>query len=292
MSAELDKARRQIADGDRKGAIKTLWLVEAKARSEVGEAWGLVEAAKRLIGAPETKVQKEAQLLLEHGQAHVARLASSRAAPAQAVRPTDIDQPADVTPLSLGIVLVGAAVMLIAIFLPQFETSSFARIEKNSLVQNGDGWWFIGIAVLAAGTAYRAYRNQRTSFAAVALGAIGIGLAIYYGTAHSQRRLCSVSPLNIGQHCSLATPGIGIYAAGVGGLLMLIGGLQIFRSEAAHVQAPQRGEPRTESPAPAPAPARASALAERLRTLDNLHAGGVITDAEHAQRRAALLDEV
>lgn len=182
MSAELDKARRQIAEENRKGAIKTLWLVEAKARSELGEAWGLVDAAKRLIAAPETKVQKEAQLLLEHGQSHVARLSQSRPTQSHAVRPTDTDRPADVTPLSFGIVLVGAAVMLIAIFLPQFETSSFARIEKNSLIQNGDGWWFIGLAVLAAGTAYRAYRNQRQSFAAVALGAIGIGLAIYYGT--------------------------------------------------------------------------------------------------------------
>lgn len=77
---------------------------------------------------------------------------------------------------------------------------------------------------------------------------------------------------------------------------MLIGGLQIFRSEVATERRealPKREEAqRAEPQAPAPAPARASILAERLRTLDNLHAGGVITDAERAQRRAALLDEV
>src|SRR5205823_1268991 len=125
-------------------------------------------------------------LLLQHGQAHLARLAGPARQPVQPVAREE--GPVDVTPLSFGIVLVGAAVMLIAVFLPQFESSSFARVEKNSLIQNGDGWWFIGLAVLAAGTAYRAYRNQRQSFASVALGVIGIGFAIYYGTSHSQRR--------------------------------------------------------------------------------------------------------
>lgn len=79
--------------------------------------------------------------------------------------------------------------MLIAVFLPQFETSTFSQIEKNSLIQNGGGWWCIGLAVGAAGAAYRAYRNQRRSYAAVILGGIGILVAIYYGTSHSERQL-------------------------------------------------------------------------------------------------------
>jgi hypothetical protein len=185
-------------------------------------------------------------------------------------------------------VLVRAAVMLIAVFLPQFESGSFAGVEKSSLIQNGDGWWFIALAVLAAGTAYRVYRNQRQSFAAVGFGGIGIGCAIYYGTSHSQRELCSAVS-SFASHCSLATPGFGIYAAGVGGLLTLIGGWQIFRTPAADEQ---HEKPAKERAAPQAPTTPASTIAERLRTLDQLHASGVITDAEHAHRRAALLDEV
>ena len=198
----------------------------------------------------------------------------------------DDEEPADVTPLSFGIVLAGAGLMLLGVFLPQFESNTFARIEKNTLIQNGDGWWFILLAVIAAGAAYRAYRNQRRSFASVVVGAIGIGLAFYYGTSHSQRKLCSLSP-GFGQHCTLGTPGIGIYAAGVGGLLILIGGWQIFRSDRAELPAEETQAP----PAPSQAPS-GTTIADRLRTLDQLRDDGLVTDAEHARRRAALIDEV
>lgn len=197
---------------------------------------------------------------------------------------------ADVTPLSLGIVLAGAGLMLIAVFLPQFESSTFAQIEKNSLIQNGGGWYFIALAVLAAGTAYHAYRNQRRSFGAVLFGAIGIGTAFYYGTSHSQRELCSVSSVTFAQRCSLGTPGIGIYAAGVGGLLVMIGGWQIFKSELVERDMEEEDEEKEEEHLPSPD--GASTIAERLRTVDQLHADGVITDAEHAQRRAELISEV
>lgn len=205
------------------------------------------------------------------------------------VTPLADNRAADVTPLSFGIVLAGAALMLIAVFLPQFESTTFSQIEKNSLIQNGDGWWFIGLAVGAAGTAYRAYRNQQRSFAAVVMGAIGIGVAVYYGTSHSQRELCSAAT-NFNSHCTLGTPGIGIYAAGVGGVLALIGGWQIYKAPAS-----ESGNEtvQTASPAPSGPPrAPASTIAERLRTLDQLRADNVITDAEHARRRAALIDEV
>jgi hypothetical protein len=190
----------------------------------------------------------------------------------------------DVTPISLGIALVGAGLMLVATFLPQFESNTFAQIEKNSLIQNGDGWWFILLAVLASGAAYRAYRGNRRTFAPVAFGAIGIALAVYYGTSHSQRRLCSA--ISSGTNCTLGNPGIGIYAAGVGALLVAIGGWQIFRSQALEADG--------EQPAVTPTsrPVASSTIADRLRTLDQLRADGLITNDEHARRRSALIDEV
>jgi hypothetical protein len=193
------------------------------------------------------------------------------------------EETVDVTPLSLGIALVGAGLMLIAVFLPQFESNTYAQIEKNTLIQNGDGWWFIILAVLSAGAAYRAFHQQRRTFAPIVLGVIGIGIAVYYGTAHSERRLCSVAS-GFTSNCTLATPGIGIYAAGIGAFLVVVGGWQMFRAQ--HVEPAEAGTPvasATVSPA---------SIADRLRTLDQLKADNLITSAEYDQRRAALLEQV
>jgi hypothetical protein len=63
----------------------------------------------------------------------------------------------------------------------------------------------------------------------------------------------------------------------------MIGGWQIFRSELVE---------RDEEEERLHSPAGAATIAERLRNVDQLHADGVITDAEHAQRRAELISEV
>ena len=50
-------------------------------------------------------------------------------------------------PLGLGLVLVGAAVMAIATFLPLNEPAGvFSMIKDNTLIQRG-GWWLIVLAV-------------------------------------------------------------------------------------------------------------------------------------------------
>lgn len=190
----------------------------------------------------------------------------------------------DVTPLSLGIALVGAGLMLLAVFLPQLESSTYAQIEKNTLIQNGDGWWFILLAVLSAGAAYRAFHQQRRTFAPVVFGVIGIGIAVYYGTAHSQRRLCSAAS-GFTSNCTLATPSIGVYAAGVGAFLVAVGGWQMFRA--------QQIEPvETDAPVVSAAASAPVSIADRLRTLDQLKADNLITGIEYDQRRAALLKQV
>src|SRR5204862_3246900 len=67
----------------------------------------------------------------------------------------------DVSPVSFWITIAGAVVMLIAIFLEQFEVDTFAPIQKNTLIQNGDGRLFIGVAIGTAGAAWRAYERMR-----------------------------------------------------------------------------------------------------------------------------------
>jgi hypothetical protein len=190
----------------------------------------------------------------------------------------------DVTPLSLGIALVGAGLMLLAVFLPQLETSTYSQIEKNTLIQNGDGWWFIILALLGAGAAYRAFHQQRRTYAPVVLGVIGIGIAVYYGTAHSPRRLCSAAS-GFTSDCTLATPSIGIYAAGIGAFLVTVGGWQMFRAQ--QIELDEANTPVVPATASAPA-----SIADRLRTLDQLKADNLITSVEYDQRRAVLLEQV
>lgn len=278
------RAQRLFDRGSVEGAAWILW--EERRRATLENDCDRIEEIDQAIPVMRERLKGDSRLAAF--DAHL-RGAESALSPRSTAQANVAEESVDVTALSLGIALVGAGLMVLAVFLPQFESNTFARIEKNTLIQNGDGWWFILLAVIAAGAAYRAYRDQRRSFASVVVGVIGIGIAFYYGTSDSHRKLCSLSP-GFGQHCTLGTPGIGIYAAGVGGLLILIGGWQIFRSELV-VSGEYEGRSSRAADKPAPG-SPGSALAARLRTLDQLLADGVISDAEHAQRRAALLNEI
>lgn len=289
----LEKAVRRFNRGEVDAAAWMLWDERVHAARS--------NDAERLAEIDDVTAEMRQQLAgderLAAFDAHVAGREDSTVdlghigpAPFSGAHPTAPEELVDVTPLSLGIALVGAGITLLAVFLPQFESNTFARIEKNTLIQNGDGWWFIIVAVLAAGAAYRAYSGHKRTFGPVVFGVIAIGLAVYYGTSHSQRRLCSVAGSSLfGSTCTLASPGVGIYAAGVGGLLLLIGGWQMFRAPA--VAADEPVEPQAVAPSAAAVGAPAT-IADRLRMLDQLMADGLITDGEYAQRRSALLEQV
>jgi len=146
--------------------------------------------------------------------------------------PADELQLIDVSPVGLALAAAGALAMLIGVFLPMAETSEFARIAKNSLIQNGSGWLFIGIALGEAAMLFRAYKARRRTRSPIIAGAIALAAAIYLGNSSEVLRLCSLSPLDYGQDCVTASAGIGIYMAGLGGLLMLVGGWQIRSSKA------------------------------------------------------------
>jgi hypothetical protein len=171
--------------------------------------------------------------------------------------------PANVSPVSLGLALAGALVMLIAIFLPRVESPrSFARIADNTLIQAGGGWWFVGLAGAIGTVAWYAYRSNSRAAGTLVLGVIAIGVAVYYGKSHGSLTLCPIGATEITAACETASPGVGIYAAGVGGLLAAIGGLGIWRAPAADetVDAVDDAEP--SSPGEAE-----NDLAQRLRTL-------------------------
>jgi hypothetical protein len=87
VSDELEKARQQLSKGNRKKAVETLWRVEAKARGDFAEAQGLVEVAKQLSAASESRVRKDAELLLAYGEEYIAKLSGQAEAFGDAIVP-------------------------------------------------------------------------------------------------------------------------------------------------------------------------------------------------------------
>jgi hypothetical protein len=131
----------------------------------------------------------------------------------------------------MALALVGALVMAVAVFLSRVNGHIFARVEKNTLIQSGDGWLFIVFAVLIATSVYRIQRDpkrDRSAAAVLVLALIAIGVAIYDGTGKRLELSNSNSSVLSEPITEKADPGIGIYGAGVGGLLALVGGVWIM----------------------------------------------------------------
>src|SRR4029079_10514261 len=105
------------------------------------------------------------------------------------------------------------------------------------------------------------------------LGIVAIGYAIYCGTNKSSMTLCPVGAAQaLGQGCSTASPGIGIYVAGVGGLLALIFGYRIWRPAADEYD---------EATAAMTPPTDGSFIETRIHQLNDLRERGIITEAEY-----------
>jgi hypothetical protein len=137
------------------------------------------------------------------------------------------------SPVGLALSTCGAALMIVAVFLPRVEARTFSRIAQNTLIQSGDGWIFIGLAIGIAGATYRAFHKNSRSPGPMILGLVGIGVAIFDGLNKSSLRLCPTAPDIYNPGCETAQPGIGIYAAGVGALLAVFGGWQIWKAKTA-----------------------------------------------------------
>lgn len=120
----------------------------------------------------------------------------------------------------LALVGAGAVLMVIALFLPQLE-SSLGPISENSFAQSGN-WWFIGLPVLAVAAAYRVYQERQPSYSVLVIGLVGVVIAVYYGTGD---RVELVNPINDKPTGEAASSGLGIYAGGIGGALVAYGGL-------------------------------------------------------------------
>jgi len=122
--------------------------------------------------------------------------------------------------------------MAAAVFLPRVNGPIHAR-EKNMLIESGNSWLFIVFAVLITISVYRIHRNAeryRSAAAVFLVAVIATGVALYdrAGNRFATKNVIVVVTGPIAKSPKRATPGIGIYGAGVGGLLTLVGGVWIM----------------------------------------------------------------
>jgi hypothetical protein len=136
-------------------------------------------------------------------------------------------EPERLNRVGIGLAVLGAALMSIGVFLPRVETGQFFRVPDNTLIQSGEGWIFVGLAALIAVAVYAAIRNSRPTYAVLILALLGIGIATYQGTGE-RLELSSLHPsaaAAVGAPDERVSPGTGLYAAGAGSGLAVLGGL-------------------------------------------------------------------
>lgn len=136
--------------------------------------------------------------------------------------------------MQLGIALsfAGALVLLVSVFLPLADSKQFVHVAENSLIQHGEGWLVVGLALAAAGISYRILVGEGSAIWLMIVGGAALVLAVLFGNSDSLLTLTSTAQEEFGLLEELesiaepekASPGIGIYAVGLGGLLVLIGG--------------------------------------------------------------------
>jgi uncharacterized membrane protein YidH (DUF202 family) len=137
-------------------------------------------------------------------------------------------------PVALGLVMIGAAVMAIATFLPLYEPAGlFRMIQENSLIQHG-GWLVIVAAIAIAATGYGA-RNGKGWGAPFGIGLLAAAGLALFAMDKNQRTLYPVNPINgtidSSRPGTVADFGIGIYVAGLGIAMVVVGALMLRQSE-------------------------------------------------------------
>lgn len=138
-------------------------------------------------------------------------------------------------PLALGLVIVGAAAMAIAAFLPLDEpTGAFRSVESNSLIQQG-GWLLIALAIGIAASGFRASQTGGNLWRLPALICVfAAWRVVSWGTDNDMRTLYPIGPNgtpNTSQPGVVASLGIALYVAGVGVALALIGSVMLRQTE-------------------------------------------------------------
>jgi hypothetical protein len=148
---------------------------------------------------------------------------------ASGANPGTATDEADMSTAGLAIALVGTGIVALSAFLPLWDPGSvsFLRLEGNSLIQQGVGVLVLVFAALAGLDLVRAHKTRAKAIGPLIAGPLTIGYAVFVATDDESMRLCPLTADAFGLGCEQAAPGLGVWAAGAGGLVMLIGGLQL-----------------------------------------------------------------
>lgn len=127
---------------------------------------------------------------------------------------------------AIGVAVIGGIIALISIFLPELDSTTFSHIADNTMIQNGDGWLIILFSVGVLAGAWKAYSTKNSTWTVAVFGALIIAIAVYDGTGTRTELHSAVKIL--GESVKVkGSAGVGIYAAGVGGALSLLAGLNL-----------------------------------------------------------------
>lgn len=213
----------------------------------------------------------------------------------------------DPNPLGMGVALLGALALVICEFLPyvQVPPEFPAGVQDNTIVQSG-GWWFLVFAVGSAAAVWRSYALKTKPVAPIIIGILALGGAILIANEKDTRTLTPApsalddvftNNFNDPRYDGiLAKPGVGVYVAGAGGALVIVGGFMM------RGQAPRRRstpQPAASAPAaaaappPPPLPPTPAGVAlsrvQQLQALAELRESGALSQDEFDSEKARIL---
>jgi hypothetical protein len=227
MSVELERARQHAAARDYRGAVKNLWIVESFARTDPQEARGLLEVAKEIQAAARGRNRREADLLVEYATRYLATAGANGTSGTPAQAPTAASTETRPNPVAIAAGLVGGVVLALSVFLPYVDnTTSFARVVQNTLIQHS-GWPLLVLGIASAFVAISGTAGKPVRGGFVVLGVLAVAYVVYLFTDKSGRTLYPIvnGVPDTSLQATVASAGIGLYAAAVGAGLVLLAGL-------------------------------------------------------------------
>lgn len=132
-------------------------------------------------------------------------------------------------PPSAFLVLAGVVAVIVAVFLPYVDVpGQIPDPPGNTLIQNGEGVVLVVLAVVAVLAVYRRLTGAKWWWSTTALGLVMLAVVIY--TALNLPELSVETSSGLGFEFEKLGAGVGIYLAGIGSVLVALGGFALPRS--------------------------------------------------------------